>query len=201
MQDNNIISFADLDTTKRREAVEVFVDGFGHLLSFAKTNAEKVTLFAESFDETLVHVYIINNHVVGVLGLSTNLKRTITIDKQLCKELFGKGKGQIIYWLLRISEETPRVKNDTDLYIDFLATSSQMRGQGIATKLLNFACALPGYHDCYLDVLSKNIPAITLYQKLNFVVHKKVFNIFACIQGIGQPIIMKKCQHGGDSNK
>ena len=67
------------------------------------------------------------------------------------------------------------MENDSDLCIDYLATNLQMRNKGIATALLLFACELPEYEECYIEVLSKNIPAAKLYQKLGFAVHKKAF--------------------------
>ena len=187
-----IVCFSDLDETKKLEVVEVFLDGFGHMFTFAKTRVEKVKLFSGSFEEALIYAYVTDNHVAGVLGLGTNLKRALKFDKQKCEGIFGKTKGRIVYNLLHKMAEVPAVKNDSDLYIDYLATDLQMRNSGIATKLLTFAFALPQYKECYIEVLSKNITAKKLYQKLGFTVHEKNFNIFTLMQGLGYPIMMKK---------
>ena len=192
MSNEVIVCFPDLDETKKREAVEVFLDGFIHMFTFARTRAELVRLFSVSFEESLAYAYVTENHVSGVLGLGTNTKRALKFDKQLCRELFGKTKGRIVYNLLHKLAEIPAVKKDTDLYIDYLATGLQMRNKGIATKLLTFACELSQYRECYIEVLSKNISAIKLYQKLGFVMHKKRLSIFTLMRGIGYPIMMKK---------
>ena len=135
---------------------------------------------------------MIDNHVGSVMGLGTNTKRATKFDKQLCEEIFGRGKGRVLYNVLCREQEKPAVKKERDLYIDFLATNEVFRKRGIATKMLAFACELPGYTTCYLDVLSKNVSAARLYQKLGFVIYKKSFNIFTFIQGFGRPLLMKK---------
>ena len=192
MHDKNIVCFTDLDEKGRQEAVEVFVDGFGHMLTFAKTKDELLRLYAEAFEEELVYVYVINNRIGGIIGLGTNTKRPIKIDKQLCEELFGTRKGRMVYNMILKRDEKPAVKKATDLYVDFLATNVKMRKQGIATKMLAFACEMPQYNEIYLDVLSKNVSAIKLYENLEFVVYKKTFNIFTFTQGLGRPLLMKK---------
>ena len=195
MQDSSIVRFLDLNEDNKREVIEIFVDGFGHMLTFAKTRDELLQLYNKSFNEELVYAYIIDEHVGGIMGLGTNVKRAIKVDRQTCEEIFGRGKGRIVYRILHKADGKPAVKNDTDLYIDFLATNVQNRKQGIATKMLEFACGLPVYKECYLDVLSKNDSAARLYQKLGFVVYKKAFNIFTFMQGLGRPILMKKRMH------
>ena len=45
MPDGVIVCFSELDETKKQEAVEVFLDGFGHMFTFAKTRAEQEQLF------------------------------------------------------------------------------------------------------------------------------------------------------------
>ena len=190
--DEGIICFSELDATAKQEAVEVFLDGFGHMFTFAKTRAELVRLFSTSFEELLAYVYMVENHVGGVLGLGTNTQRAMRFDRKVCEQLFGKSKGEMIYNMLHKSAEIPTVKGDADLYIDYLATGEQMRNRGIATKLLAFACQLLSYEQCCIEVLSKNTTAAKLYQKLGFVAYKKKFNLFTFMQGLGHRVMMKK---------
>ena len=100
MPDGVIVCFSELDETKKQEAVEVFLDGFGHMFTFAKTRAEQEQLFSRSFEESLTYAYVVENHIGGVLGLGTNTKRTLKFDKQLCVELFGKTKGEIVFKMM-----------------------------------------------------------------------------------------------------
>lgn len=83
------------------------------------------------------------------------------------------------------------VKGDTDLYIDVLATLQQARGRGVATRLLQYSFDLPGYENYYIDVLSKNVNAKRLYEKMDFLEYNKVRFSFVAVMGYGYPIKMK----------
>jgi len=190
---NGIIAcFTDLNSVKKQEFLDIFLESFGHMFTFAQTKAEQKQLFSASLESPLSYAYISENHICGILGLGTNFKRALKFDKQLCIQLFGKVKGITVHNLLHKIAEIPAVKKDTDLYIDYLATNPQMRNKGIAAKLLTFACELPQYKDCYLEVLSKNVSAMRLYQNFGFTMHKKRFDIFTFMQGLGYPVILKK---------
>ena len=192
MIDEAIVCFSDLNDTMKCEAVEVFLDGFGHMFTFAKTRSEQIELFSQSFEEPLIYVYIAENHVVGILGLGTNSKRALKFNQQKCEEVLGKGKGKTVYNMMHKIAGVPAVKNETDLYIDYLATNLNMRNKGVATKLLTFAFKLSQYKEYYIEVLSKNISAVKLYQNLGFEIYKKGFSIFTFTQRLGHPIMMKK---------
>lgn len=84
------------------------------------------------------------------------------------------------------------VNKDTDLYVDFLATSKEARGKGIATKLLTFCFAMPEYENYYIEVLSKNTNAKNLYERVGFSIVKKQYISFISLLGFGYPIKMKK---------
>ena len=192
MTDSTIVSLSQLDQCKKLEAVDLFVDSFRNVLTFTKSKLELVKLISASFCNSSIYVCLIENQVVGILGIGTNTQRALHFDKHLCQTIFGDIKGRIIYGMLHRIAEIPAVKNDTDLYIDYLATDSKMRNRGIATKLLNFAGELPLFRECYIEVLSKNVAAIKLYENLGFAVHKRSFNFFTFTQGLGHPIMMKK---------
>ncbi|WP_291563505.1 MULTISPECIES: GNAT family N-acetyltransferase [unclassified Clostridium] len=192
MVDLQVYCLSDLHETKKRETVELFVDGFRNIFLFTENKFELIELFLPSLDTSMIYVCCYKEKIVGVIGIGTNKKRVFCFDIQVCQKIFGKIRGMMIYKQLKMIAETPAVKNDSDLYIDYLTTDTDMRGKGIATKLLDFACQLPEYDECYLEVLSKNTNAKRLYEKLGFKVYKKSFNFFTVIQGFGYPIKMKK---------
>jgi len=193
MPQESVLPFCALNETQKTEAVAVLVDGFGHQFTFAKTKDELMQLFFSSLNEPQIYAYVEENHVYGVLGLATNTQRALKVDRSACIAIFGNFKGKMVYAILHKMASALAVEKDTDLYIDYLATSPDARRRGCATKLLNFAFSLPAYNDCYLDVLSKNTGAAKLYEKMGFGVYKKEFNIFALLKGLGQPIMLKKC--------
>lgn len=192
MTDSTIVRLSQLDQCKRLEAVDLFVDSFQNVFTFTKSKLDLVKLISASFCNSSIYVYLAENQVAGILGLGTNTQRALHFDKKLCQTIFGDIKGRIIYGILHRIAEIPAVKNDTDLYIDYLATDSKLRNRGVATKLLDFAGELPLFEECYIEVLSKNVAALKLYKKLGFAVHKRSFNFFTFTQKLGHPIMMKK---------
>lgn len=188
----SIVHLIGADETYRLQAIRLFIDGFRHVFSFAKDDSELEALFGEAFDYSMIYVSLYNDKVVGVLALGTNKKRVFRFNLEKCCLIFGQRKGRMLYRMLRSMGETPAVKNDNELYIDYLTTDKTLRGMGIASSLLDFACQLPDYDECHLEVLSKNVTAKSLYEKVGFTVYKKSFNFFTVIQGLGYPIKMKK---------
>lgn len=112
MADGFIVCFVDLDSKQKREAIEVFVDGFRNVFTFAKTKDELIRLFSVSFEESLVYAYVAENRVCGVLGVGTNTKRALHLDKEVFETVFGKLKGSMSYSMLHRIAEKPVVKND-----------------------------------------------------------------------------------------
>lgn len=84
------------------------------------------------------------------------------------------------------------VKKNTDIYVDVLATTKKARGRGVATKLLEYVFSLPKYKECYIEVLSKNLNAIRLYEKSGFITYKSKYFSLITLKGFGYPIKMKR---------
>lgn len=196
MNSKTIVCASSLDDAKKRELAEIVVDGFADTMSsISKNKADLAKLFIASFDYSMVYSCLCNDKICGMVGIGTNMQRPFNVDKQVCIDLFGKFKGKMVGYQLCMMLEKPAVKNDTDLYIDFLTTDSNVRGQGIGTLLLEYLFEWTEYHDYYLDVLSQNRNAKGLYEKLGFEVYKKGFNlfsIFTIMQGFGSIVKMKK---------
>lgn len=181
----------EINEKQYNEAIHVFVDSFQHLFTFAKKQEDLIALFSDSFVKEMIYVYIEDEEVLGFLGIATNKQRPLKFTSDVCKQLFGKIKGGIIYKQLNGILTKPVVNKNDELYVDHLATSQNARGKGIGTTLLKYAFAMPGYITCYLEVLSKNLNAKRLYESLGFEIYKKQYSLLA-LQGSGNPIKMKK---------
>lgn len=173
------------------QAITVFIDGFSHMFSFA-TKEELRELFKDSFHKEMIYVYIDGSEVVGFLGLGNNKKRPLTFSDSTCKRLFGKVKGYIVYKQLQSLLAKPSVEREDELLIDHLTTLSKARGKGVATALIEFACSTPNKKYICLEVLSKNIKAKRLYEKVGFEIYKKQFSVTLALQRVGQPLKMRK---------
>ena len=194
MQEHNIISYGDLNDYQKEQAIDIFLEGFGHMITFTKNRATLQTLFLHAITPSLFTCYIEEGQVLGILGIATNKERPLKFDQDICVNLFGKIKGKLISKQMNAIFQSPVVTGDRDLYIDVLATDSKVRGKGIATALLNHALAKKSFDYCFLDVFSKNKTAIHLYKKMGFSIYKekKLSFLASAVSGLGYPIEMKR---------
>lgn len=192
MQEYKIVEFGSLNDIQKEQAIDIIIEGFGHMMTFTKDKMILKELFRKGFHTSLFLCYVEDKEVLGVMGLGTNKVRPLKFEQDICVSLFGKRKGTILCKQMNAIFQKPVVKGDQELYIDILATSSSARGKGIATALLKYAFDLQGYELCYIEVFSKNVTAIRLYKKVGFTIYKK--EIFSPMRfvGAGYPILMKK---------
>lgn len=187
-----IIEFGQLTYLQKEEAIELFLDGFGHFMTFSKDNSLKKKLFLEIFSPNLFLCYIEEDKVLGLMGLGTNIARPINFKKEICQKYFGKIKGFIISKQMNAIFQKPAVKTDKELYLDTLVTHPSFRKKGIGTTLINETCKYGNYESIVLEVFSKNDNAIKFYEKNGFIIKKKYKCSFMRFMGSGYPIKMIK---------
>jgi len=190
----SIIEYGDLNDCQKEQAVEIFLEGFGHMMTFSKDKNKLKKLFFNILNPTLFKCYVEQGQVLGIMGLATNKVRTVKFDCDVCIHLFGKMKGKILSKQMNAIFQAPVVKEDRDLYIDVLATAGKARGKGIATTLLKYAFDFKEFDNCYIEVFSNNENALRLYKKVGFSIYKKEkFSLLSlAVSGMGYPIKMKK---------
>ncbi len=194
MQEYRIIEYGTLNDCQKKQVAEIFLEGFGHMMTFSKDRNVLLDLFHTTWNPSLVKCYVEQGQVLGIMGLATNKVRPLYFDRDICMNLFGRTKGKILSKQMNTIFQTPVVTGDRDLYIDILATDTKARGKGVATELLNQAFSLKKY-DCYfIEVFSKNESAFNLYQKMGFSVYKeeKLSPLRFMVRGLGYPIKMKR---------
>ncbi len=184
--------YVNLSDQQKTQYVDIFIEGFGHLFNFKKDLDRFQTLLRSAFHPLNSYAYIIDNEVLGIMLLATNVLRPFKFDESKAAQLFGKTKGVIMCKQINAAFQNKVVDNETDLYIDMLSVSSKARKQGIASKLFQFAFDLKEYNTYYLEVLSKNHNAKRLYEKLGFKEYKRKYFSLIRLMGYGYPILMKK---------
>ena len=194
MSKYKITEYGCLNDSQKKQAVELFMEGFGHFMTFSKDEALKRKLFFEIFHASLFKCYVEDEKVLGLMGIATNKIRPLNFDCDVCIKYFGKLKGTILSKQMNAIFQTPVVKSDDELYIDILVTSSAARRKGVGTALLNYAFETEGYTAWLVEVFSNNQAAISLYEKSGFKVHKQNKLSFMRFLGSGYPILMKKVQ-------
>jgi ribosomal protein S18 acetylase RimI-like enzyme len=188
----SIIEFGQLNDAQKEEAVDLFLYGFGHFMTFSKDKALKKRLFLEIFSPNLFLCYVEDDKVLGLMGLGTNKVRPIDFKKEICQKCFGKFIGSIISKQMNSVFQKPVVKGDKELYLDTLVTHPDCRNKGIGTTLINKACSFGNYDSIITEVFSKNENALKFYKKNGFIIKKKNKLSLMRIMGSGYPITMIK---------
>jgi len=195
MNKYRIIEFNQLNDIQKEKAVEIFIEGFGHMMTFSKDKKLLRSLFLSAMNPFFVLACLEEKDVLGILGFATNKIRPIKLEMTHCVELFGKFKGVMICRQMNAIFQSNVVNEDTDFYVDILATTEYARGKGVATRLLDYCFELPIYENYYIEVLSKNTNAQRLYEKYGFVVYKRSRFSTTSLMGFGYPIKMKKTKN------
>ncbi len=194
MQNYKIVEYGKLSDAQKEQAVQIFLEGFGHMMTFTKDENVRKTLFSHIMHPTLFVCYVESETVLGIMGVATNKVRPLEFRQDICIELFGKVKGKIVSKQMNAIFQKPVIKGERELYIDVLATAGNARGKGVATALLNYAFELEEYDTYYIEVFSKNETAKRLYEKVGFEVYKEVKFSPLVFLGSGHPVKMKKNQ-------
>ena len=187
-----ITRFGKLTKVQKLEAVELFLVGFGHFMTFSKDEEKKKKLFLEIFSPDLFVCYLEDGKVLGLMGLGNNKTRPIDFKKEICQKYFGKFKGFIINKQMNTIFQKPTVSLDSELYLDTLVTNPSARNKGIGTTLINEACSYGDYEILVTEVFSKNENAIKFYKKNGFIVKKENKGSMMRMFGSGYPITMTK---------
>lgn len=189
---NSIIEFGKLSSSQKEEAVQLFLYGFGHFMTFSKDEALKKKLFIEIFSPNFFLCYVEEDKVLGLMGLGTNKIRPIDFKKDICQKYFGKFKGSLISKQMNGIFQKSAVKNDKELYLDTLVTHPDYRNKGIGTELIKKTFSFGDYTSLVTEVFSKNENAINFYKRNGFTITKKHKFSIMRLFGSGYPIVMTK---------
>lgn len=187
-----IVEYGCLNELQKNKAVELFIEGFGHFMTFSKDEDLKRKLFFEMFHPTLFLCYVEDEKVLGLMGIATNKIRPLNFDYDLCIKYFGKIKGAILSKQMNAIFQSPVVKTKSELYIDILVTGSEARRKGVGTALLNHAFEMEGYTVWSVEAFSNNQAAISLYEKNGFRIEQRKKRSLMRFLGAGYPIRLRK---------
>lgn len=192
MMKYKIVEYGCLNEFQKKQAVELFIEGFGHFMTFSKDEELKRELFLEIFHPSLFRCYVEEEKVLGLMGIATNKMRPLNFDYDLCIKYFGKLKGAVISKQMNAIFQTPVVRTKNELYIDILVTGSAARRKGVGTALLNHAFEMSEYTAWSVEAFSNNQAAISLYEKNGFRVDKNKKLSLMRFLGAGYPIRLRK---------
>ena len=189
---NKIVEYGCLNEIQKKQAIELFMEGFGHFMTFSKDEELKRKLFLEIFHDSMFKCYVEDEKVLGLMGIATNKIRPLNFDYDACVKYFGKPKGAILSKQMNAIFQTPVVKSDDELYIDILVTGSKARRKGVGTALLNHAFEIEGYTTWSVEAFSDNQAALRLYEKNGFKVDKEKKLSLMRLLGSGYPVKLRR---------
>lgn len=192
-KDYKITKLNTLESGFRQQAVRLFVEGFYDMIKSISADKDVLfQLFEPALRNDMAYVCFDGEKVVGLLAYSDNKRRAFDIERSGVSRVFGSVKSRVIKTQLMFIIGKPAVKRDDEGYIDFLATDPACRGQGIATKMINYVAENAGIASLSLDVIGDNGNAIRLYRHLGFKTTEIQDNLLLRIAGIRKLLIMKK---------
>ena len=152
------------------EAAIVFVDAYYRDLGILTSDREKLVLiFKEAFVPQTFYVALMDGDVAGILACANNKARAMHIPKETLTKQIGWLKGNLLYRYLRSEFHTPLAYPDDTAYIEAVATHTQARGKGVATRLLEYVMKNLPYQEFRLTVTDRNKVARHIYATHGFV--------------------------------
>lgn len=188
----SIKNLSDLDEGSSRCMSRIFIESFGHMFEkFSKDREALIECFEKSFIYDMIYVALDGGRVVGFIAVSSCKGRAINVNKKEFCNHFGKIKGAIFSWQLKMIMGKAAVSEPNQCYIDFVAVDKDYRRKGVAIELFNYIHEHLIFDEFNLDVLTTNPGAQKLYEKLGYKVDKVKKSIMTRSQGLGDLVIMK----------
>ncbi|RCV57589.1 GNAT family N-acetyltransferase [Marinitenerispora sediminis] len=171
-----VVPAARLGEGYRRRITEVFVGGFGP--DFASLSKDPRRL-ADAFEHMLVldtfHVGLVDGRPAGIAALTDGVRPSTRHSAAELRRHLGLVRGTIADLAFRSEFQggVPGIRPGA-ASIEFVATSPDYQGRGVATAVLDHLLALPGYTEYVLaDVADTNTAALSLYRKLGFTEYRR----------------------------
>lgn len=184
----------EADGNIQMEMSTIFVDGFYQWLHyFSKNKAKLYRTFAHMFNPEVFYTGIVDGKIAAIAACTNHIPSVQLKYKEFRKHL-GLVRGSMAYMILKNEFEKkqypfPMVGNMGA--IEFVATSVDNRGQGVATKLLQSIIASNTYNEYVLEVADTNTNAIKLYEKLGFEAFMRIPQKHSKRSGVNELVYMK----------
>lgn len=162
----------DIDGDIHKQISEIFVDGFYQWLKFFSKDKQKLANALEHmFNLNVFYVALIDDKIAGMAALNNGKERTVRMSKKEFQKHLGFLRGFMAYQILKREfeeKEYPFEMKPKTGYVEFVATSPDMRGKGVASAIIEYFFALSEYDEYILEVADTNANAVRLYEKLGF---------------------------------
>ncbi|AVL00749.1 GNAT family N-acetyltransferase [Pediococcus inopinatus] len=157
---------------------EIFVEGFYQWLKFfSKDKTKLAKAFAHAFNPEVFYAAVENENILGFAACTDGIIHSIQLDQHELRVHLGIFMGTLAYKILKKEFEVkpyPFEITSNMGTIEFVATSKNHRGQGVATQIIKYIHENTPFKKYVLEVADTNVNAVRLYETLNYQVFKRV---------------------------
>ncbi|ULL14972.1 GNAT family N-acetyltransferase [Paenibacillus sp. H1-7] len=167
-----IIRASELGYEEKMKISEIFVDGFYQWLHFFSKDKGKLTrAFCHMFNHQVFYVAVKDDEIAGITACTDGKVSSVHLDRKELQKHLGFFKGTIAYFVLKhefVNKAYPFEITKGMGTVEFVATSANYRGQGVATAIIKDIMDSTPYEVYVLEVADTNTNAVKLYEKLGF---------------------------------
>ncbi|WP_281975368.1 GNAT family N-acetyltransferase [Halobacillus litoralis] len=197
----NIIRVCEVDRDIKDEMSIIFVDGFYEWLHyFSKDKAKLYKTFAHMFNTEVFYTAIVDGNIAAISACTQNNIPSVKLKYSEFRKHLGLFMGSIAYVILKKEFEKkkyPFQMRENMAAIEFVATSVNYRGKGLATELLKSILDANSYDEYVLEVADTNTNAIKLYEKLGFKEFLRIPQKHSEKSGVNNLVYMKYVRNKG----
>jgi ribosomal protein S18 acetylase RimI-like enzyme len=189
------IRFSKFDNQTRMKISEIFVDGFYQWLNyFSKDKGKLVKAFEHMFNPEVFYIAVIDDDIAGIAACTDGKIPSVRLDSKKLKKHLGLIMGTITYFILKKEFEEKQYPFEIEKgmgMVEFVATASKYRGQGVATLIINDIFHITPYETYVLEVADTNTNAVKLYEKLGFTEFMRIKQKHSKRSGVNHLVYMK----------
>ena len=160
----------------------VFVEGFYQWLKALSKDKEKlVRAFEHIFNLDKFFAAVDGDKIASLTACTDGKERAVKLDKDILRRELGFIRGWITYKMLTkhmLGRKYPFELAADIGSIEFVATSPEYRGQGVAYSLISHIMETMALESYVLEVADTNTTALRLYESLGFRERARVKSVY-----------------------
>ncbi|WP_224768245.1 GNAT family N-acetyltransferase [Metabacillus idriensis] len=184
---------SELEENTKKKMSEIFVDGFGKDLTFFSKDKEKLVKDLEhTFVDDAFYCALIDGEMAGITACTNGKVSSVYLNNKELRKHLGLYKGTLAGLFLKPEFEKPPIETGNNIAsVEFVATASKYRGNGVATAIMNYIFSFPHYDQYVLEVADTNTGALKLYEKLGYRELTRIKHKHSKRSGINYLVYMK----------
>lgn len=190
-----IIRASEFSNDTKMQISKIFVDGFYQWLNYFSKDKDQLTkAFSHMFNLDVFYIAVIDGKVAGITACTDGKAQSVHLNCQELRKHLGFFMGTITYIILKREFEKKQypfeIIKDMGM-VEFVAISTNYRGQGIASAIMKHIFASTPYNVYALEVADTNTKAVKLYEKLGYSEFLRIKQKHSKQSGVNNLVYMK----------